>query len=65
MVGRLCEEIVIRAFEPMSTRIVTQERETLPDGSYTKVDLLVYGLTNPVILGRGKAWEPERAAVLE
>lgn len=54
MVGRLCEEIVIRAFEPISTRIVTQERETLPDGSYTKVDLLVYGLTNPVILGRGE-----------
>lgn len=54
MVGRLCEEIVIRTFKPLSTRIVTQGRETLPDGSYTKVDLLVYGLTNPLILGRGE-----------
>jgi len=54
MVGRLCEELVIRSFKPISTQIVTQRRETLPDGSYTKVDMIVYGLTNPIILGRGE-----------
>ncbi|MCM1233241.1 MAG: hypothetical protein NC489_24245 [Ruminococcus flavefaciens] len=54
MVGRLCEEIVIRAFKPISTQICTQARESLPDGRYTKVDLIVYGLTNPLVLGRGE-----------
>lgn len=54
MVGRLCEEIVIRAFKPISTEISTQARESLPDGRYTKVDLIVYGLTNPLVLGRGE-----------
>lgn len=53
MVGRLCEEIVIRAFKPISTQISTQAREHLSDGRYTKVDMIVYGLTNPIILGRG------------
>lgn len=54
MTGRLCEEIVIRAFKPMSTEIKTQSRESLPDGRYTKVDMIVEGLTNPLILGRGE-----------
>lgn len=54
MVGRLCEEIVIRAFKPISTEISTQARESLPDGRYTKVDMIVYGLTNPLVLGRGE-----------
>lgn len=53
MVGRLCEEIVIRAFKLISTQISTQMKESLPDGRYTKVDLIVYGLTNPLVLGRG------------
>jgi hypothetical protein len=54
MVGRLCEEIVIRAFRPISTQISTQARESLPNGRYTKVDMIVYGLTNPIVLGRGE-----------
>lgn len=54
MVGRLCEEIVINAFKPISTNISTQSKESLPDGRYTKVDMIVYGLTNPIILGRGE-----------
>lgn len=54
MVGRLCEELVINAFKPISSKVVTQQREALPDGSYTKVDMIVYGLTNPLVLGRGK-----------
>ena len=54
MVGRLCKEIVFRAFKPISTQISTQARESLPDGRYTKVDMIVYGLTNPLVLGRGE-----------
>lgn len=54
MVGRLCEEIVIRTFKPISKKIDTQKRESLPDGRYTKVDMIVYGLTHPIILGRGE-----------
>lgn len=54
MVGRLCEELVIRVFKPYCTEIITQGREPLPDGSYTKVDMIAKGLINPVILGRGE-----------
>lgn len=54
MVGRLCEELVIRSFKSISTKIITQARESLPDGRYTKVDMIVYGLTNPIVLGRGE-----------
>jgi hypothetical protein len=54
MVGRLCEEMVIRAFRPISTSISTQSIESLPDGRYTKVDMIVYGITNPLVLGRGE-----------
>ena len=54
MVGRLCEELVIRSFKPYCKEIITQGREPLPDGSYTKVDMIAKGLTNPVILGRGE-----------
>lgn len=54
MTGRLCEEIVIRAFEPMGERVETQGRTYLDDGSYTKTDLIVKNLKVPVILGRGE-----------
>lgn len=52
LVGRLCEEIVIQTFLPMGEKITTQERYTLPDGRYTKVDMILYGLKEPLILGR-------------
>lgn len=54
MAGRLCEEIVIRAFEPMGECVDTQGRTYLDDGSYTKTDLIVKNLKVPVILGRGE-----------
>lgn len=53
VVGRLCEELVIRTFLPMGNRISTQDVYNLPDGSYTKVDMILYGLKEPLILGRG------------
>jgi hypothetical protein len=53
VVGRLCEELVIRTFLPMGERILTQDVYNLPDGSYTKVDMILYGLKEPLILGRG------------
>ena len=54
LVGRLCEEIVIRTFLPMGEKVCTQERHTLEDGSSTRIDMTLYGLKNPLILGRGE-----------
>lgn len=54
IVGRLCEELVIWTFLPMGTSIETQHRENLPDGSYTKVDMILHGLKQPLVLGKGE-----------
>ena len=53
-VGQLCEELVIRAFQPMGERIETQHVYNLENGSFTKVDMILYGLKEPLILGRGE-----------
>lgn len=53
IVGRLCEELVIRSFSPMGERVETQGVYYLEDGSYTKADMILYGLKEPLILGRG------------
>lgn len=54
IVGRLCEELVINAFLPLGEKITTQEQYTFPDGSFTKVDMILYGLKEPLILGHGE-----------
>lgn len=54
VVGRLCEELVIQAFQPMGERIETQHACYLDNGSFTKVDMILYGLKEPLILGRGE-----------
>lgn len=54
IVGRLCEELVIRSFGPMGERIETQGIYYLEDGSYTKADMILYGFKEPLILGRGE-----------
>lgn len=54
VVGRLCEELVIQSFQPMGERIETQHMCYLDNGSFTKVDLILYGLKEPLILGRGE-----------
>jgi len=64
MTGRLCEEIVIRAFEPMGERVETQGRTYFDDGSYTKTDLVVKKLKVPVILGRGEGMGAREGADL-
>lgn len=53
MVGRLAEEIVIRAFKPYATDISTQNVTRFEDERYTKTDLVVSNLKVPIILGRG------------
>lgn len=53
IVGRLCEELVIRCFVPMGEKVETQAVYYLDDGSYTKVDMILYGLKEPLILGKG------------
>lgn len=54
VVGRLCEELVIQAFQPMGERIETQHVCYFDNGSFTKVDMILYGLKEPLILGRGE-----------
>lgn len=54
IVGRLCEELVIRCFLPMGERVETQGIYYLEDGTYTKADMILYGLKEPLILGRGE-----------
>lgn len=54
MTGRLCEEVVIRAFGPLGESVETQGRTYLDDGSYTKTDLIVKNLKAPLILGKGE-----------
>ncbi len=54
VVGRLCEELVIQAFQPMGERIEQQHVCYLDNGSFTKVDMILYGLKEPLILGRGE-----------
>lgn len=54
VVGRLCEELVIQAFQPMGERVETQRVCYLENGSFTKVDMILYGLKEPLILGRGE-----------
>lgn len=54
VVGRLCEELVIQAFQPMGERVETQHVYHLDDGRFTKVDMILYGLKEPLILGRGE-----------
>lgn len=54
IVGRLCEELVIRCFSPMGERVETQGIYYLENGTYTKADMILYGLKEPLILGRGE-----------
>lgn len=54
IVGRLCEELVIRSFAPMGERVETQGIYYLENGTYTKADMILYGLKEPLILGRGE-----------
>ena len=53
IVGRLCEELVIRCFSSMGGHVETQGIYYLEDGSYTKADMILYDLKEPLILGRG------------
>ena len=50
--GDLAERMVKFAFSPIGT-VSTQDRRYFEDGRYTKIDLVVKDLKNPVILGRG------------
>ena len=54
IVGRLCEELVNQAFLPIGEKIVLQHVCYLDNGRFTKVDMILYGLKEPVILGRGE-----------
>ena len=52
--GRVCEELVKSAFAPFGGKISTQEVKEFEDGTYTKIDLVIKDLKEPLILGRGE-----------
>ena len=52
--GRFPELLVEKAFENVCANVDTQRTESLDDGRYTRVDLVLEGLKSPVILGRGE-----------
>lgn len=54
IVGRLCEELVTRSFSPLGEKVETQGIYYLENGTYTKADMILYGLKEPLILGRGE-----------
>lgn len=64
IVGRLCEELVIRCFAPMGERVETQAVYYLDDGSYTKADMILYDLKEPLILGRGSGMGAQKGGNL-
>ncbi len=51
--GRIAEEIVIRGLSNLGENIETQSRTYMDDGSYTKTDLIIRNLRQPVILHKG------------
>lgn len=51
--GDLAERMVKFAFSPIGT-VSTQDRRYFENGRYTKIDLVVKDLKNPVILGKGE-----------
>lgn len=54
LAGELGEEIVIRAFTPYGEKVETQNRYSVGEDGYTKVDLELKKLKAPIILGRGE-----------
>ena len=64
IVGRLSEELVIRSFAPMGGRVETQGRYYLEDGSYTKADMILYDLKEPLILGKGSGMGAQKGGNL-
>lgn len=52
--GRVSEELVKSAFAPFGGKISTQEVKTFENGTYTKIDLVIKDLKEPLILGRGE-----------
>ena len=52
--GYCGEKIVEHALSQLGEKTETQSRTTFEDGRYTKTDLVIKELRNPVILGRGE-----------
>jgi hypothetical protein len=52
--GLWSELFVREAFAPLAARITTQRRTNTPEGDATVTDLVLDGVTAPVVLGRGE-----------
>lgn len=54
MAGQLSEEIIKDALAPLAGRTHTQTQKVLEDGGYTKIDLVLEDMKQPVVFGKGQ-----------
>lgn len=54
MAGQLSEDIIKDALAPFAGKIQTQVQQVLGDGGYTKIDLVLEDMKQPVVFGKGQ-----------
>lgn len=54
MAGLLGEKIIKNGLSPFAERVDTQARQDLKDGGYTKIDIVLENLKQPMVFGRGE-----------
>jgi predicted nucleic acid-binding Zn-ribbon protein len=62
--GTLGEKIVEYALRPVGENVTTQDKTYFTDGRYTKTDLKVSGLRQPVIFGHGEGMGTQKGQSL-
>ena len=54
MAGSLSEDVIKDALSPFATKVDTQVQQVLGDGGYTKIDLVLEDMKQPVVFGKGE-----------
>ena len=54
MAGQLSEDIIKDALAPFADSSSTQVQQVLEDGGYTKIDLVLEGMKQPTVFGKGQ-----------
>ena len=54
MAGQLGEDIIREGLSPYAEEVSTQARQDLKDGSYTKIDISLKKLKQPMVFGKGE-----------
>lgn len=53
MAGQLSEDVIKDALSPFANKVHTQVQQVLGDGGYTKIDLVLEDMKQPVVFGKG------------